>query len=106
MQRFILQAAEKVVEYGLVTKAGYAFHPIEVNGIQRRLTPKKRGAKCGGALSPGFERAACQCNLERGSAGLGDWGGGYVSGPIVQAAARKGILTAIHEQNAFPGCHQ
>ena len=29
--------------------------------------------------------------------------GGYVSGPIVQAAARKGILTAIHEQNAFPG---
>jgi UDP-N-acetylglucosamine--N-acetylmuramyl-(pentapeptide) pyrophosphoryl-undecaprenol N-acetylglucosamine transferase len=29
--------------------------------------------------------------------------GGYVSGPIVQAAARKGISTAIHEQNAFPG---
>ena len=28
------------MEYGLVTKAGYAFHPIEVNGIQRRLTPK------------------------------------------------------------------
>ena len=30
----------KGMEYVLVTKAGYAFHPIEVNGIQRRLTPK------------------------------------------------------------------
>ena len=29
--------------------------------------------------------------------------GGYVSGPVVQAAARRGIRTAIHEQNAFPG---
>ena len=31
---------QKGMEYGLVSKAGYAFHPIEVNGIQRRLTPK------------------------------------------------------------------
>ncbi|MEG2769764.1 MAG: UDP-N-acetylglucosamine--N-acetylmuramyl-(pentapeptide) pyrophosphoryl-undecaprenol N-acetylglucosamine transferase, partial [Oscillospiraceae bacterium] len=29
--------------------------------------------------------------------------GGYVSGPIVRAAAKMGIKTAIHEQNAFPG---
>ena len=28
------------MEYGLVTRAGYPFHHIEVNGIQRRLTPK------------------------------------------------------------------
>lgn len=28
------------MEYGLVTDAGYPFHPIEVNGIQRRLTPR------------------------------------------------------------------
>ena len=29
--------------------------------------------------------------------------GGYVSGPVVRAAAKRGIKTAIHEQNAFPG---
>ena len=29
--------------------------------------------------------------------------GGYVSGPIVLQAAKMGIKTAIHEQNAFPG---
>ncbi|MEG0571119.1 MAG: UDP-N-acetylglucosamine--N-acetylmuramyl-(pentapeptide) pyrophosphoryl-undecaprenol N-acetylglucosamine transferase [Oscillospiraceae bacterium] len=29
--------------------------------------------------------------------------GGYVSGPVVLAATKLGIKTAIHEQNAFPG---
>mgnify|MGYP000458953397 FL=1 len=29
--------------------------------------------------------------------------GGYVSGPVVRCAAKMGIHTAIHEQNAFPG---
>ena len=27
------------MEYGLVTKAGYPFHHIEINGFQRRLKP-------------------------------------------------------------------
>ena len=29
--------------------------------------------------------------------------GGYVSGPVVRCAAKMGIHTAMHEQNAFPG---
>ena len=29
--------------------------------------------------------------------------GGYVSGPVVRCAAKMGIHTALHEQNAFPG---
>lgn len=29
--------------------------------------------------------------------------GGYVSGPIVQRAAARGILTAVQEQNSYPG---
>ncbi|MGL5439203.1 MAG: undecaprenyldiphospho-muramoylpentapeptide beta-N-acetylglucosaminyltransferase [Filifactoraceae bacterium] len=29
--------------------------------------------------------------------------GGYVCGPVVMAGNKLGILTAIHEQNAFPG---
>ena len=28
--------------------------------------------------------------------------GGYVSGPVVRCAAKMGIHTAIHEQNASP----
>ena len=29
--------------------------------------------------------------------------GGYVSGPVLREAAKLGIKTAIHEQNAYPG---
>ncbi len=29
--------------------------------------------------------------------------GGYVTGPVLRAAVKMGIKTAIHEQNAFPG---
>ena len=29
--------------------------------------------------------------------------GGYVSGPVLRAASRLGVKTAIHEQNAYPG---
>ena len=29
--------------------------------------------------------------------------GGYVTGPVLRTAAKMGIKTAIHEQNAFPG---
>ncbi|MEG1073566.1 MAG: undecaprenyldiphospho-muramoylpentapeptide beta-N-acetylglucosaminyltransferase [Ruthenibacterium sp.] len=94
---------KKGMEYGLVTKAGYAFHPIEVNGIQRRLTPKNmaRNVVAMYHLALAVPRANAILNEIKPNLVIG--AGGYVSGPILQAAARKGIKTAIHEQNAFPG---
>lgn len=91
------------MEYGLVTKAGYAFHPIEVNGIQRRLTPKNivRNVVALYHLALSMPRADAILKEVRPDLVIG--AGGYVSGPVVRAAARKGIRTAIHEQNAFPG---
>ncbi len=32
--------------------------------------------------------------------------GGYVSGPIIRMAAKMGVATAIHEQNAYPGSYK
>lgn len=91
------------MEYGLVTKAGYAFHPIEVNGIQRRLTPKNivRNVAALYHLALSAPRAGAILKEVRPDLVIG--AGGYVSGPVVRAAAKKGIRTAIHEQNAFPG---
>ena len=100
-----LAGRQKGMEYGLVSKAGYAFHPIEVNGIQRRLTPENiaRNRVC--PLAPGAGPAAARRRaiLREVKPDLVIGAGGYVSGPVVQAAARRGIRTAIHEQNAFPG---
>ena len=94
---------EKGMEYGLVTRAGYPFHSIEVNGIQRRFTPKNvvRNAAALYHLALSAPRAAAILNEVKPDLVIG--AGGYVSGPVVQAAQRRGIPTAIHEQNAFPG---
>ena len=94
---------KKGMEYGLVTKAGYAFHPIEVNGIQRRLTPKNIARNVAALYHLALSAPRANAILKEVQPDLVIGAGGYVSGPVVQAAARKKILTAIHEQNAFPG---
>ena len=91
------------MEFGLVTEAGYAFHHIEVNGIQRRLTPKNvvRNLQAVWHLALSGPRAKAILREVQPDLVIGC--GGYVSGPVVRCAAKMGIHTAIHEQNAFPG---
>lgn len=91
------------MEYGLVTAAGYPFHHIEINGFQRRLTPKNivRNFQAIYHLALSGPRTAAILREVQPDLVIGC--GGYVSGPVVRAAAKKGIRTAIHEQNAFPG---
>ncbi len=94
---------QKGMEYGLVTKAGYPFHHIEVNGIQRKLTPKNilRDIEALWHLALSGPRARAMLRQLQPDLVIGC--GGYVSGPVVRCAAKMGIKTAIHEQNAFPG---
>ena len=91
------------MEFGLVQKAGYPFHHIEVNGIQRSLTPKNivRNIKALWHLALSGPRAKKIMKELQPQLVIGC--GGYVSGPVVRCAAKMGIATAIHEQNAFPG---
>ncbi len=91
------------MEYGLVTGAGYAFHPIEVYGIQRSLRLKSlaRNAKALWCLAQSAKASRRILAKVRPQLVVGT--GGYVSGPLVRTAAKLGIPTALHEQNAFPG---
>ncbi len=91
------------MEYGLVTKAGYPFHPIEITGFQRKLTPQniKRNLVAVYNLVTSMPKANAMMKRLQPALVIGC--GGYVSGPVVRAAAKRGIKTAIHEQNAFPG---
>ena len=91
------------MEYGLVTRAGYPFHHIEVNGIQRRLSLQniKRNALAMYHLALSGPRARAILKEVRPDLVIGC--DGYVSGPVVRCAAKMGIHTALHEQNAFPG---
>ena len=91
------------MEYRLVTQAGYPFHHIEVTGFQRRpsLENLRRNAVTVWNLARSGPR--CRAILNEVDPDLVIGCGGYVSGPVVRAAAKRGIKTAIHEQNAFPG---
>ena len=91
------------MEYGLVTKAGYPFHHIEINGFQRRLNLENIGRNLVAIWHLALSGPRTQKILNQVRPDLVIGCGGYVSGPIVRAAARRGIKTAIHEQNAFPG---
>ena len=93
----------KGMEYDLVTRAGYAFHHIEVNGIQRSLTPKNIARNIAAVCHLVLAMPRAGAMLRQLQPDLVIGAGGYVSGPVLQAAARRGIPTAIHEQNAFPG---
>ena len=91
------------MEFKLVGQAGYPFHHIEVNGIQRSLTPKNilRNIEAVWHLALSGPRAKAIMRQVQPDLVIGC--GGYVSGPVVRCAAKMGIKTAIHEQNAFPG---
>lgn len=91
------------LEAKLVPQAGYKFYPIQVEGFQRRISAEN--------IRRNLHAAKCLLKTGRTSKGIiNDFKpdlvigtGGYVAGPIVRTAAKMGIKTAIHEQNAYPG---
>lgn len=91
------------MEARLVKKAGFDFAPIKVMGISRSLHPKDmmHNVQAVMALLKSRPRARQIIREFKPDVVLGT--GGYVSEPVVAAAAKLGVKTAIHEQNAFPG---
>jgi len=96
---FLYVGSETGLEKRIVAAAGFPFVAIDVLGWQRRVSLQtlKVCYKTARAL---FEAHAIvhdfQPDLVIGT-------GGYVSLPVVWAAARQQKATFIHEQNAFPG---
>lgn len=93
----------KNLEARLVPAAGYDFYTIDVAGFQRSLTIKNIGRNIVAvkkAVTASFKAAKLLKQLKPDVV-IGT--GGYVSGPVLRQAAKLGIKTAIHEQNAFPG---
>lgn len=93
----------KNLESRLVPAAGYDFYTIDVMGLQRSFSPLgivhnvKAVSK---AVNASFKAKKLLKELKPDIV-VGT--GGYVSGPVLREAAKLGIKTAIHEQNAFPG---
>jgi UDP-N-acetylglucosamine--N-acetylmuramyl-(pentapeptide) pyrophosphoryl-undecaprenol N-acetylglucosamine transferase len=91
--------AEKEVGTDIVGASGYALRTISARGFDRRNPFANVGVvrdllKSGGQIRRILEEF-------RPDAVIGT--GGYVGGPVIREASKKGFPTFIHEQNALPG---
>lgn len=100
---FLFAGTPKGMESKLVPKAGYRIETIKVAGFQRRISFENigRNAKALVYLATSGKRAK---EIIKGfSPDIAIGTGGYAAGPVIRKAAKMGIPTAIHEQNAYPG---
>lgn len=95
--------AHRGIEKQLIESAGWPFQAVEVSNFHRSLTPKEIRHNIVSLRnflrSPGEARSL----LEEFPADLVVGTGGYASYPMIRAASKLGIPTAIHESNAIPG---
>ncbi len=91
------------METRLVPQAGFDFTAIDVRGFYRGLSWNniKRDSAALVKMFTSSVEARKLIREYRPDAAIGF--GGYVSGPVIRAAAKLGVPTAIHEQNAYPG---
>ncbi len=91
------------MEAKLVPAAGFDFTTIEISGFQRDFSVQgiKDNISTVFRLIKALPRAKAIIKEFQPDVVIGF--GGYVSGPVVRAAAKMGVPTAVHEQNAFPG---
>jgi len=98
-KRIVLVGAVRGVEASLLPTRDFPYHLLPAEPIYRRQWWRNvRWPFLALRLMREIRRL-----LERERPALVIGTGGYASGPVVWAAARRGIPTAIQEQNAFPG---
>ncbi len=90
---------KKGMENHLVKKAGYPIYHIEMRGLRRSLSPANLVTAYYYFTAPGKAKKLLKefhPNVVIGT-------GGYLSWPLLHAAANMEIPTAVHESNAIPG---
>jgi len=101
--KILFVGTKEKIESRLVPAAGFDFKTIDISGFQRSFTPEniKRNLLTVSRLLRSSAQAKELLLEFRPDVVVGF--GGYVSGPVLRMAAKMSILTAIHEQNAYPG---
>jgi UDP-N-acetylglucosamine--N-acetylmuramyl-(pentapeptide) pyrophosphoryl-undecaprenol N-acetylglucosamine transferase len=97
--RILFVGARGRMEMTKVPAAGFHIIGLPVAGLQRRLTWKNLLVPFKLITSMIIARSI----IKRFQPDVVIGVGGYASGPIVRAAAKKGVPTLIQEQNSYPG---
>ena len=91
------------MEQRLVPQAGFKIKSITISGFQRSMSPKSMVANAKTIRRTITSSAAARHIIKEFHPDICIGTGGYVSGPVVREAARRGVPCIIHEQNAYPG---
>lgn len=90
---------ENGMERRIVTENGFPFYPLPIEGLHRSFTLRNIRTLFLAAKAPAKARSI----IKSFSPDLVIGTGGYVSYPVIPAAAKLGIPTLIYEPNAIPG---
>jgi UDP-N-acetylglucosamine--N-acetylmuramyl-(pentapeptide) pyrophosphoryl-undecaprenol N-acetylglucosamine transferase len=87
------------IEYRMRDRLGYPLELINIRGLVRSLSPKNLLVPF--LVIASLLRAKAILKKYRPDIVIGT--GGYVSWPVLKAAARRQITTVLQEQNSYPG---
>ncbi|WP_435924937.1 undecaprenyldiphospho-muramoylpentapeptide beta-N-acetylglucosaminyltransferase [Paenibacillus sp. DYY-L-2] len=96
---FLYIGGQRGLESSLVPKSGIPFEAIDITGFRRKLSLDN--VKTVMRFLKGVRSSKKMLREFKPDVVIGT--GGYVCGPVVYAAAKLGIPSIIHEQNAVPG---
>ena len=101
--QFLFVGADRGLEKDLIPQAGYDFQTVHISSFHRSLKPAEIRHNLVSLYnlvrSPAEARAILRAFRPDVVVGTG----GYASFPMVKAAAKAGIPTAVHESNMVPG---
>ncbi len=95
--------ADGGMEERLVPQEGFPLKTVTITNFQRSLTPKAVGHNVRTLVNMALSDTQAKRILKEFQPDLVVGTGGYASYPVVKAAAKMGIPTAVHESNAVPG---
>jgi UDP-N-acetylglucosamine--N-acetylmuramyl-(pentapeptide) pyrophosphoryl-undecaprenol N-acetylglucosamine transferase len=96
---FLFVGAEGKMEMEKVPAAGYNIEGLWISGFQRKLTLSNLAFPF--KVMSSLRKAKKILRSFSPDAVIGT--GGFASGPMLQVAAKKGVVTLVQEQNSYPG---
>ena len=100
---FLFIGNEGGMEQRLVSQAGYRIESVVISGFKRGFSPKDVVENVRTVHRSFASRRSAKKYIRDFEPDICIGTGGYVSGPVILAAADLGYPTLIHEQNAYPG---
>lgn len=96
---FLFIGTESGMESNLVPKQGYKIEFIKIHGFRRKLS--LQNVRTVMEIFSGVRKTKKIIKKFKPDVVVGT--GGYVTGPVLYAAAKMKLPTLVHEANAFPG---